>query len=249
LPPVLKVKVTTQYQNNSQYAGKQVYNQLTSSILYDQLAPSIISIDEGEINSTWANIQVTTRLESWVYYVLKERGNVIANVSAAVIKTDQDVKRIKTARNATQYVNAYCWINFTRLSHQTIYDLYVMASNSLGDSANYTVHRFMTTRLSNAVQLRIDTNKLITVPDSVYVVHSISDALNIDIVRVRVVDSYIILNQTFGKANNNQNQLLYRNKIVISPSTIDDRVSPLTFVTNAFLTNVSARVKLQTIMP
>ena len=83
--------------------------------------------------------------------MLRERGNLIAGLSVAAIKTHPNAKRIKTARNSTQYVNAYCWVNFTRLTHQTIYDLYAMASSSLGDSPDYVVHRFMTTRLSNAV--------------------------------------------------------------------------------------------------
>lgn len=96
-------------------------------------------------------MQIFTRHEGWVYYVLKERGNLIDNLSVQTIKIHPEAKRIKTFRNSTQYVNAYCWINFTRLAHQTIYDIYAIASDSLGDSNNYIVHRFMTTPLSNAI--------------------------------------------------------------------------------------------------
>ena len=211
----------------------------SSGILYDQLGPSIIEHLDGTINSTWASVQIFTRHEGWVYYILKERGNLIDNLSVQTIKTHPEAKRTKTFRNSTQYVNAYCWINFTRLAHQTIYDIYAIASDSLGDSDNYIVHRFMTTSLSNAIELRIDTNKLIT--DSVYIVHALSDVLNIDILRVKVVDSYLVKNDTFTKMNTYQNQLLYRNKIVVSPSWIDDRTNPLTLVTRDLLNSSTAR--------
>lgn len=65
--------------------------------------------------------------------------------------------------------------------------------------------------------------------------------MNIDILRVKVVDSYIVKNDTFTKMNTNQNQLLYRNKIVVSPSWIDDRTNPLTLVTRDLLNSSTAR--------
>jgi len=104
-----------------------------------------------------------------------------------------------------------------------------MAHDSLGDSLNCTFHNFMTTPLSSAVEIRLDTISLIT--DSVYIVHSISDILNVDIYRVKVVDSYYLLDKAWSQTTTNQNQLLYRNLIVVSPSSIDDTVSPLELVT------------------
>ena len=73
--------------------------------------------------------------------------------------------------------------------------------------------------------------------------------MNIDILRVKVVDSYIIKNDTFTKFTYYQNQLLYRNKIVVSPSTIDDRINPLTTVTRDLLNSSAAREKLKYAMP
>jgi hypothetical protein len=67
-----------------------------------------------------------------------------------------------------------------------------MAHDSLGDSKEYIVHNFMTLQLKNAVQLRLDFDSLMI--DRVFVVHSLSDVLNIDILRVKVVDSYIKVN-------------------------------------------------------
>jgi hypothetical protein len=100
-----------------------------------------------------------------------------------------------------------------------------MAHDSLGDSANWTFHSFMTAPLSSAVQIRLDTISL--VKDSVYIVHRISEILNIDIHRVKVVDSYILKDKAWSQTTNAHNPLLYRNLIVISPSSIDDTVSPL----------------------
>jgi hypothetical protein len=94
-------------------------------------------------------------------------------------------------------VNAYCLISFYRLQHQTIYYLYAMAYDSLGDSVDYITHTFMTTALSNAVELNLDFSSLIT--DRVYLVHRVSDVLDIDILRVKVVDSYIQVNNTYTK--------------------------------------------------
>jgi hypothetical protein len=123
-----------------------------------------------------------------------------------------------TARNSSQYVNAYTIINLTRLEHQTMYSVYAMAHDSLGDSSSYIIHNFMTKPLPNAVQLRLDTSTLIT--DVVYLVHAVSQILNIDILRVKGVDSYIIKNQTWTKNRLSKNQLYYRNLIVVSPSSI-----------------------------
>lgn len=50
------------------------------------------------------------------------------------------------------------------------------------------------------------------------IVHAISDVLDIDINRVKVIDSYKIRHWDSTRKNVNQNQLLYRNQIVISPS-------------------------------
>ncbi len=61
----------------------------------------------------------------------------------------------------------------------------------------------MTTELSNAVELRLDFDSLLT--DRVYIVHQLSDVLNIDILRVKVVDSYIRVNETFSKDRRSEN--------------------------------------------
>lgn len=61
----------------------------------------------------------------------------------------------------------------------------------------------MTTELSNAVELRLDFDSLLT--DRVYIVHQLSDVLNIDILRVKVVDSYIRVNETFAKDRRSEN--------------------------------------------
>jgi ribonuclease HI len=103
-----------------------------------------------------------------------------------------------------------------------------MAHDSLGDSTSYVIHNFMTKALSNAVQLRLDTTTLMT--DVVYLVHAISQILNIDILRVKGVDSYIIKNQTWTKNKLSKNQLHYRNLIVVSPSLIEDTPIPLELV-------------------
>lgn len=73
--------------------------------------------------------------------------------------------------------------------------------------------------------------------DRVYLVHRLSDVLDVDIVRVKVVDSYIKVNETYTKDEADENQLYYRHKIVVSPSTVDDRVSTLTLLTNEFINN------------
>lgn len=105
----------------------------------------------------------------------------------------------------------------------------------------------MTNPLPNAVQLRIDTSKDLT--DSVYIVHAISQILNIDILRVKDVDSYIIQNNTWTKNTASKNQLYYRNLIVISPSLIDDTPTPLDLVKNFLLNNPTNRLKLKKIFP
>jgi hypothetical protein len=74
LPPVLKVKVLHQYQNNSNQAGRKVYNVDTAGILYDYLLPYIMQCEDVQINSTWATLRLFTRHEATIYYVLKERG-------------------------------------------------------------------------------------------------------------------------------------------------------------------------------
>ena len=53
-----------------------------------------------------------------------------------------------------------------------MYELYLMAHSSLGNSKTYAIHKFMTKQLPNAVELRLDTSLL--VKDIVYLVHSIS---------------------------------------------------------------------------
>lgn len=50
----------------------------------------------------------------------------------------------------------------------------------------------MTTALSKAVELNLDFSSLVT--DRVSLVHALSDVLNIDILRVKVDDSYIRVN-------------------------------------------------------
>jgi hypothetical protein len=80
-------------------------------------------------------------------------------------------------------------------------------------------------------------------------VHALSDVMNIDILRVKVIDSYIIKNDTFTKFTSYQNQLLYRNKVVVSPSTIDDRTISLTSVTRDFIKNPETRKRLKYAMP
>lgn len=94
----------------------------------------------------------------------------------------------------------------------------------------------MTKPLPNAVQLRLDTSSLIT--DVVYLVHTISQILNIDILRVKVVDSYIIKNSTWTKNKAYKNQLSYRNLVVISPSLKDDTPLPLDLVSAALVDNL-----------
>lgn len=122
-----------------------------------------------------------------------------------------------------------------------------MAHDSLGDSTSYVIHTFMTKSLSNAVQLRLDTTTLMT--DIVYLVHAISQILNIDILRVKGVDSYIIKNQTWTKNKLSKNQLYYRNLIVISPSLIEDTPIPLELVTSILINNVDNRLKLKQFLP
>jgi len=97
-----------------------------------------------------------------------------------------------------------------------------MAHDDFGNSKKYIQLNFTTKHLSNAVELRIDTSSLET--DTVHLVHALSEILNIDIMRIRDVDSYQIQNKSFTQKLVNQNQLLYRNRIVISPSQYDDRI-------------------------
>lgn len=124
-----------------------------------------------------------------------------------------------------------------------MYSVYAMAHDSLGDSTSYVIHNFMTKPLSNAVQLRLDTATLIT--DVVYLVHAISQILNIDILRVKGMDSYIIKNQTWTKNKLSKNQLYYRNLIVVSPSLIEDTPIPIKLVTSRLVNNADNRRKLK----
>jgi hypothetical protein len=179
--------------------------------------------------------------------MLLERGNTYPNATSIGIRTSIFAKMALTSRNISQFVNAYTIINFTRLEHQTMYSVYAMAHDSLGDSTAYVIHNFMTKPLPNAVQLRIDTSTLIT--DVVYLVHAISQVLDIDILRVKVVDSYIIKNQTWTKNTISKNQLYYRNRVVISPSLIDDSLSPLDLVSSVLINNADNRLKLKKILP
>jgi hypothetical protein len=70
----MKVRVRSQYQDNSAFAGRQIYNINGTGILYDQLAPSILQHEDVEINSTWGSVRLFTRDEADIYYVLRERG-------------------------------------------------------------------------------------------------------------------------------------------------------------------------------
>jgi hypothetical protein len=105
----------------------------------------------------------------------------------------------------------------------------------------------MTNPLPNAVELRIDTSSIIT--DSVYLVHAISQILNIDILRVKDVDSYVIQNNIWTKNTVNKNQLYYRNLIVVSPSLIEDTPIPLDLVKSMLINNAENRLKLKQILP
>lgn len=128
-----------------------------------------------------------------------------------------------------------------------MYELYAMASDSMGDSRSFIVHRFTTNALPGAVELRLDTSKLVT--DTVYLVHCISDILDIDILRVKIVDSYRIRNQTWGKYASHQNQLNYRNRFVISPSLYEDLPVPYDLVNDELINKKSKRLRLAELMP
>ncbi len=134
LPPVLKVKVLHQYQDSSRYAGRTVYNVGTTGILYDQLSPYIMKHENVEINSTWATLRLFTRHPVTVYYILRERGNNLSELTPSSLRTHPEAVSIQTYRNNSNYVNAYCLLTLKRLEHQTIYYLYAMAHSSLGDS-------------------------------------------------------------------------------------------------------------------
>lgn len=101
----------------------------------------------------------------------------------------------------------------------------------------------MTNPLSNAVELRFDTSSIIY--DSVYLVHSISQILNINILRVHDIDSYKLQDKTWSKSTINENQFVYRNIIVISPSLVEDYPIPLDLVNSLLINNLFNRLRLK----
>lgn len=56
-------------------------------------------------------------------------------------------------------------------------------------------HCIQTNPLTNAVEIRIDTLKVIE--DTVRLVHALSDVLDIDILRVKDIDSYVIQKKVY----------------------------------------------------
>jgi len=63
------------YKNNSQFVGRQIYNiNNTNFLYYDSLLPVILEVKEEYIGATNANLQVYTREECTVAYLVYEYG-------------------------------------------------------------------------------------------------------------------------------------------------------------------------------
>jgi len=67
--------------------------------------------------------------------------------------------------------------------------------------------------------------------------------------RVKVIDSYVLLNQTYTKNRQFKNQINYRNQIVVSPSAVDDSITPLSLVNDQLISHAYNRRRLKAIMP
>jgi hypothetical protein len=92
-------------------------------------------------------------------------------------------------------VNAYTIINFTSLEQQTDYVLYMSAHDAFGDSDHIYIHNFTTLVLSNAIKFSLNTYTLQT--DMVNIVRILSELLEIDINRIKVVSSYKLISKDY----------------------------------------------------
>lgn len=178
------------YVNNSQYVGRKIYNANNSQQINNALLPQIIEVKNDQIGSTSANLFVYTNTKCIIEYMIYKYGDHFSKAPKTVeeIHTNFNVIKVESTKNSSFVVNPFANLGLVSLEYETQYYIYMIASSSMGNSVNITIHTFTTAPLSNAVQFKFTTNTYIS-NDEVEIVMALADVLKIDPNRIKITSS------------------------------------------------------------